>query len=55
MCVLMCPCVSHNFHTNRGATKASRVLHDGALNAVAFAPMRFFDTQPVGRILNRFR
>ena len=36
------------------ALLASRVLHDGALNAVLKAQIRFFDATPIGRILNRF-
>ena len=34
--------------------RASRNLHDEMLQAVVHAPIRFFDSQPVGRILNRF-
>ncbi|KAG5887763.1 hypothetical protein JTB14_016114 [Gonioctena quinquepunctata] len=34
--------------------RASRVLHTKMFNNVLQAPMRFFDTNPSGRILNRF-
>ncbi|KAJ3203156.1 hypothetical protein HDU67_010360, partial [Dinochytrium kinnereticum] len=34
--------------------KGSRVLHSRALTRVAHAPMSFFDTNPMGRIVNRF-
>jgi ATP-binding cassette subfamily C (CFTR/MRP) protein 4 len=38
----------------RVCLSASQVLHDRALHAVLAVPMRFFDTQPLGRIVNRF-
>ena len=34
--------------------KASRVLHDGMTKAVLRAKISFFDTNPLGRVLNRF-
>ena len=34
--------------------RSSRALHAGMLRGVLLQPMRFFDTTPVGRILNRF-
>jgi ABC-type multidrug transport system fused ATPase/permease subunit len=37
-----------------GALWASRKLHRELLDAVLFSPLRFFETTPVGRILNRF-
>ena len=33
---------------------AASTLHSGALRAVLSAPLRYFDTNPSGRILNRF-
>ena len=37
-----------------GGYKASKVLHDNAIVRVLNAPMSFYDTNPMGRILNRF-
>jgi hypothetical protein len=36
------------------ALRASRVVHHRALTALVRAPVTWFDTTPVGRILNRF-
>lgn len=33
---------------------AGRIIHDNALAGVLAAPLRFFDSTPMGRILNRF-
>lgn len=38
----------------QGGYKASRLLHDRALARIMSAPIRFFDSTPVGRIINRF-
>ena len=37
-----------------GSYKSSKILHENALQRVLNAPMSFFDTNPLGRILNRF-
>ena len=36
------------------ALRASRIIHLFSLTALVRAPVTFFDTTPVGRILNRF-
>ncbi|KAI9335613.1 hypothetical protein DFJ73DRAFT_893370 [Zopfochytrium polystomum] len=36
------------------AYRASRIIHERLLNSVLGAPLRFFETTPMGRILNRF-
>jgi len=36
------------------ALRASRVIHHNSLTTLVRAPITFFDTTPVGRILNRF-
>ncbi|KAI9139662.1 multi drug resistance-associated protein MRP [Paraphysoderma sedebokerense] len=36
------------------AIRCSRILHESMLERVMRAPMSFFDTQPIGRTLNRF-
>ncbi|KAJ3109242.1 hypothetical protein HDU96_007273 [Phlyctochytrium bullatum] len=35
-------------------TRAARTLHDRAIERVLRAPARFFDTTPIGHIINRF-
>ncbi|KAJ3108418.1 hypothetical protein HK100_003431, partial [Physocladia obscura] len=35
-------------------TRASKIMHDKALQRILCCPIYFFDTTPVGRIINRF-
>ena len=37
-----------------GSLEASRVIHDRVLDSVARAKFRFFDTTPLGQLMNRF-
>lgn len=39
---------------SRGAVRASNRLHASLLGRVMHSPMAFFDTTPIGRIVNRF-
>lgn len=43
-----------NFVIYWGSIRGARKLFDALLDRIIHAPMRFFDTTPVGRILNRF-
>ena len=42
------------FSLAMAAIVASRTLHNGMLKNILRSPMAFFDTTPMGRILNRF-
>ncbi|CAO3650101.1 unnamed protein product [Cunninghamella blakesleeana] len=37
-----------------GGLRASKIMYNKLLDRVLHAPLRFFDTTPVGRVLNRF-
>ena len=43
-----------SFALSIGGILASQSLHDGMLSNILRSPMAFFDTTPLGRILNRF-
>lgn len=50
VCALVQTCFMWIFCTIRGSTK----MHNGMAVSVLRAPMSFFETTPIGRILNRF-
>ncbi|KAF8938669.1 hypothetical protein BGZ58_000407 [Dissophora ornata] len=43
-----------NFYVIHGGLAASRTLHQQLLHKITRAKVRFFDTTPIGRIVNRF-
>ncbi|XP_037660286.1 canalicular multispecific organic anion transporter 1 isoform X2 [Choloepus didactylus] len=43
-----------NLWSAHGTLHAASILHRKLLNNILRAPMRFFDTTPIGRIVNRF-
>jgi len=46
--------VGQGILTARATVRAARVLHDGLLRTMLRVPLSFFDTTPLGRVLNRF-
>jgi ABC-type multidrug transport system fused ATPase/permease subunit len=53
LAVLLMGFAKNTFWSLRSLAGA-RTLHDDAMGSVLRAPVRFFDTTPVGRVLNRF-
>ncbi|XP_057763901.1 ABC transporter C family member 12-like [Salvia miltiorrhiza] len=46
--------LTNSFWLIRSSLKAARRLHDSMLDAILRAPMVFFHTNPIGRVINRF-
>jgi len=53
LAALVCSIAQRSLWLYRAAA-AGRNIHDGALAGVLAAPLRFFDSTPTGRVLNRF-
>ncbi|KAI8052828.1 P-loop containing nucleoside triphosphate hydrolase protein [Syncephalis plumigaleata] len=51
--VIVISCI-RNIILYRGSLKASKTLFKRLLDCILFARIRFFDTTPIGRIMNRF-
>ena len=45
---------TNSFWLLTSSLHAAKTLHDSMLNSILRAPMLFFDTNPTGRVINRF-
>lgn len=52
--ILVCTSTFKYFWVYLGSIRASRILFDKLTVAVLHAPLRWLDTVPIGRVLNRF-
>ncbi|XP_018430900.1 PREDICTED: ATP-binding cassette sub-family C member 8-like, partial [Nanorana parkeri] len=52
LAIIMCLCTSIAIEWT--GLRVAKKLHNSLLNAIILAPMRFFETTPLGSILNRF-
>lgn len=52
--VTLLVCAFQHFYWSRRAVDAAEALHKNALEGVLSTPVRFFDANPSGRILNKF-
>ncbi|XP_068116443.1 ATP-binding cassette sub-family C member 8 isoform X2 [Hyperolius riggenbachi] len=53
-CLGIIMCLSTSVAVEWTGLRVARKLHNSLLNAIILAPMRFFETTPLGSILNRF-
>ncbi|OCT83530.1 hypothetical protein XELAEV_18021671mg [Xenopus laevis] len=53
-CVGIIMCLATSIAVERTGLRVAKKLHSSLLNAIILAPMRFFETTPLGSILNRF-
>ncbi|KAF9134866.1 hypothetical protein BGW39_005581 [Mortierella sp. 14UC] len=53
VCAMILGCLNF-YYVVMGGLAASRVLHERLLKSITRAKVRFFDTTPMGRIVNRF-
>ncbi|KAJ3128402.1 hypothetical protein HK100_009178 [Physocladia obscura] len=53
LCQCLCTYLVNTYYAH-SCTRASGVLHQAALSRIIRAPTLFFDTTPLGRIMNRF-
>ncbi|XP_077309834.1 ATP-binding cassette sub-family C member 8 isoform X2 [Lithobates pipiens] len=53
-CLAIIMCLSTSIAIEWTGLRVAKKLHNSLLNAIILAPMRFFETTPLGSILNRF-
>lgn len=54
LCFSACFVLMYAFITAYSSIRASRNLHNNMLQCILRLPLSFFDTTPIGRIINRF-
>ncbi|XP_069624288.1 ATP-binding cassette sub-family C member 8 [Ranitomeya imitator] len=53
-CLAIIMCLATSIAVEWTGLRVAKKLHNSLLNAIILAPMRFFETTPLGSILNRF-
>ncbi|XP_040265862.1 ATP-binding cassette sub-family C member 8 isoform X1 [Bufo bufo] len=53
-CLTIIMCLATSIAVEWTGLRVAKKLHNSLLNAIILAPMRFFETTPLGSILNRF-